>query len=66
MASDEFLVRFKYWLARGGIMTLRACGIIISCRVLFGLLPNELAASVCPCGTATMPALTISAMKAAV
>ena len=27
-ASDEFLVKFKYWFVVGGIIILNACGII--------------------------------------
>ena len=30
VASDEFLVRFRYWLVSGGMMTRSACGIMTS------------------------------------
>ncbi|MNE57529.1 hypothetical protein D3C80_1525000 [compost metagenome] len=66
VASEEFLVRFRYWLVSGGMMTRIACGMTTSRRVLVGDSPSAEAASVCPLLMAWMPERTISAMKAAV
>ena len=64
--SEEFLVRLRYWLVSGGMMTRMAWGTTTRCSVRRGRSPSEKAASVCPCETARMPARTISAMKDAV
>ena len=65
-ASEEFLVRLRYWLVSGGMMTRIACGTTTSRSVWPGRRPS---AAPLPSGrgyTAWMPARTISAMKAAV
>ena len=65
-ASDEFLVRLRYWLVSGGMMMRSACGMTTSRRLWPGRRPSAPDASVWPLLTPTMPARTISAMKAAV
>ena len=65
-ASEEFLVRFRYWLVSGGMITRSACGITTRRSVGPRRSPSACAASVWPWLTARMPARTISAMKAAV
>ena len=64
--NDEFFVKFRYWLVRGGTITLKAWGIITKRRTKFWLKPTDLAASVWPFETANIPALTTSAIKDAV
>ena len=51
-AKLEFLVRLRYWLINGGIITRIACGKMMCLRVAVGDSPNDLAASVCPLRTA--------------
>ena len=41
-ASEEFFVRFRYWLASGGMMIRMACGIITSRVVRLGRRPSAL------------------------
>ena len=65
-ASDEFLVRLRYWLVSGGRITRIACGTTISRNVEPRDSPSDAPASICPLCTDWMPARTISAMKAAV
>src|SRR5674476_1425583 len=65
-ASEEFLVRFKYWLVRGGMMTRKACGNPMSRISRPWSSPSAAAASVCPAETEAMPERTTSAIKAAV
>ena len=65
-ASDEFLVRFRYWLVSGGMITRSACGRTTR-RMAWRLpRPSEAAASCCPSETDAMPERTISAMNDAV
>ena len=65
-AKDEFLVRFRYWLVSGGMMTRMAWG-SSTWRVVCQLdRPMLRAASNWPRGTDTMPARTTSATKAEV
>ncbi len=66
MASDEFLVRFRYWLVSGGMMMRSACGTTTSRVTLDGCSPSAPAASDWPLATPRMPARTISAMNEAV
>ena len=66
-ASDEFLVRLRYWLVSGGMITRIACGMTTSRSVGPGRKPERLAPPRSgPCDTDRMPARTTSAMKAAV
>ena len=65
-ASDEFLVKFKYWFVVGGIIILNAWGIITNFKTWFGVKPIDAAASFCPLLIPWIPALTHSAMKVAV
>ena len=65
-ASEEFLVRLRYWLVSGGRITRIACGTTISRKVDPRCSPSDEPASICPLCTDWMPARTISAMKAAV
>ena len=65
-ASDEFLVRLRYWLVSGGTITRIAWGITTRRIGGPGLRPSAFAASVCPRETARIPARTTSAMKAPV
>ena len=60
-AKDEFLVKFKYWFVVGGIIILKACGIITSFKTWLGVKPTEAAASFWPLLTPSIPALTHSA-----
>ena len=62
-ARLEFLVRLRYWLINGGIMTRIACGKMMCLRVPVGDSPSDLAASVCPFRTDWIPARTISAIN---
>ena len=39
-ASEEFLVRLRYWLVSGGMMTRIACGMTISRSVGRGRRPS--------------------------
>ena len=48
MASDEFLVRLRYWLVSGGTMTRNACGITTKFKVRPRLKPSAAEASVWP------------------
>ena len=64
-ASELFLVRFRYWLVCGGMITRSACGTTISRSVWPRRRPSDCAASHWPLLTARMPERTISAMKAA-
>ena len=57
-ASDEFLVKFKYWLVVGGIMILKAWGIITNFKTWLGVKPIEAAASFWPLPTPWIQALT--------
>ena len=66
MARDEFFVKFKYWLVNGGIITLLACGSMTKFITFEGFKPIDSAASLWPLSIAKIPALTISAIKAAV
>ena len=66
MASDEFLVRFRYCEMSGGMITRSACGRTTSDMIRRGRIPSAAAASVWPEEMARMPPRTISAMKAAV
>ena len=65
-ASEEFLIRLRYWLVSGGMMTRIACGTTTSRSVAPARRPSACAASVWPADTDRMPARTTSAMKAAV
>jgi len=65
-ASEEFLVRLRYWLVSGGRITRMACGMTICRSAMPGFSPSAKAASLCPRDTARMPARTTSAMNAAV
>ena len=65
-AKEEFLVKFKYWLVVGGIITRSACGITISFKVWGLLKPRDFEASFWPLLIAKIPALTFSAIKAEV
>ena len=65
-ASEEFLVKFKYWFVVGGIIILNAWGIITNFKTCLGVKPIDAAASFWPLLTPWMPALTHSAMKVAV
>ena len=65
-ASEEFLIRFRYWLVRGGITTRIDCGMTTRRIVMLGRIPRAPAASCCPRLTAWIPARTISEMKAPV
>ena len=56
----------RYWLVIGGTITRSACGSTMRFSTAPGRSPNACAASHWPCGTARMPARTISAMKPAV
>lgn len=62
-ARLEFLVRFRYWLINGGIMTRIAWGKMMCLSVPVGDRPSDFAASVCPFRTDCMPARTISAIN---
>ena len=59
-------MRFKYWLVRGGIITLLAWGSITKFITFEGFNPIDSAASLCPLSIAKIPALTISGINAAV
>ena len=65
-ANEEFFVKFKYWFVVGGIIILKAWGIITSLSTWFGVNPIDAAASFCPLPTPWIPALTHSAIKVAV
>ena len=65
-ASDEFLVRFRYWLVSGGMMTRIACGITTSRSVRPDAGRARRGLASVPWLTPRMPARTISAIKAAV
>ena len=65
-ANDEFFVKFKYWLVVGGIIILKAWGIITSLSIWLGFKPTEAAASFWPLLIPWIPALTHSATKVAV
>ena len=65
-AKDEFLVKFKYWLVVGGIIILKAWGIITNFKTWFGVKPIDAAASFWPLLIPWIPALTHSAIKVAV
>ena len=65
-ASEEFLIRLRYWLVSGGMMTRIACGTTTRRSVVPERKPSACAASVWPVETASTPARTTSAMKAAV
>ena len=54
-ASEEFLVRLRYWLVMGGTMTRMAWGRTTQRTVSQGLRPMLWAASICPRGTDWMP-----------
>ena len=61
------MVRLRYWLVSGGMITRIACGMITSRSVRpVPQAERPQAASVWPWLTARMPARTISAMKEAV
>ena len=47
-ASDEFLVRFRYWLVIGGMITRSACGSTTSRSSWPRLQPERAAASLWP------------------
>ena len=66
MAREEFFVRFKNWLVRGGMMVRMACGITTKRNVAPSRNPTARAASDWPFETPKIPARTISAMKEAV
>ena len=61
-ASELFLVRFRYWLVIGGMMTRSACGSTIWRSTAPRRRPSAPAASHWPSGTAWMPERTISAI----
>ena len=65
-AKDEFFVKFKYWLVVGGIIILKAWGIITSFKTWLGVSPIDAAASFWPLPTPWIPALTHSAINVAV
>src|SRR5438477_5883976 len=58
-ASELFLVRLRYSLVIGGMMTRSACGKTTRRMRCPGRSPNAIAASLCPQLTARMPARTI-------
>ena len=64
--KDEFLVRFRYWEVRGGIITLKAWGMIINRMMKLALRPIACAASLWPLETDIIPDLTVSDINAAV
>ncbi|MNL72694.1 hypothetical protein D3C87_1980430 [compost metagenome] len=64
--SEEFFVRFRYWLVKGGTITRMACGTMTRRNRSPSLRPSDCAASVCPLLTERIPARTVSAMKEAV
>ena len=64
-AKDEFLVKFMYWLARGGTANLVLGEDDITDDFCF-VIPRAEAAAHCPFGTARKPARKISAMAAEV
>ena len=67
MASDEFLVRLRYWLVSGGMMIrMRLRNDDQPQGLVPAAAPSAWDASVWPLLTPRMPARTISAMKAAV
>ena len=57
--------KFKYWFVVGGIIILKACGIITNFKI-FLYKPIEAAASFCPLLIPSIPALTHSATNVAV
>ena len=63
-ASELFLVRLRYWLVSGGMITLSACGSTTNRIRWLERSPSAMAASLWPQLTARMPARTISAMPA--
>ena len=65
-ASDEFFVKFKYWLVVGGIIILNAWGITTNFKIWALVKPIDAAASFCPLLTPSIPALTFSAINVAV
>ena len=65
-ARDEFFVKFKYWFVVGGIIILKAWGIITNFKTWFGVSPIDAAASFCPFPTPWIPARTHSAINVAV
>ena len=65
-ASEEFLVKFKYWFVVGGIIILNAWGIITNFKTWLGVKPIDAAASFWPLLIPWIPALTDSAIKVAV
>ena len=64
--SEEFLVRFKYWEVSGGIITLRAWGIITNLMIKLLFNPKACEASLWPLETEIIPDLTVSEINAAV
>src|SRR5918999_3964178 len=60
--SDESLVRMISSLVSGGRMIRKACGITIEIIARPCDIPSERAASICPFGTAWIPARNVSAM----
>ena len=65
-AKDEFLVKFRYWFVVGGIIILKAWGIITNLSTWLGVSPIDAAASFWPLPTPWIPALTHSAINVAV
>src|SRR5262249_62429486 len=64
--NEEFLIRLRYWLVIGGMITGMACGITTSRMTRPGVSPSARAASIWPWRTDSTPPLTTSAMKPAV
>ena len=64
--NEEFLVKFNYWLVRGGTITLKAWGIIINLIIHVGFNPIAAEASLCPLVTDKIPDLTVSEINAPV
>ena len=60
-AKDEFLVKFRYWFVVGGIIILKAWGIITNLSTWLGVSPIDAAASFWPLPTPWIPAMTHSA-----
>lgn len=47
MVSEEFLVRFRYWLVSGGMMILSVWGIMISFKVFVWVKLRDIVVFVC-------------------
>ena len=61
-ASDESLIIAMKSLPTAGVTIRKACGAMIRRNVVREVMPSDWAASVWPCGTASMPDRKTSVM----